>query len=90
MTSPNELKEGFDLVVDCSGSGPAMEAAVPLLSRGGRLCVFGVASPKAKLTIEPFQVITDSRPCVSSFFKYLNHDFKNRLLKRYVETRTPF
>ena len=54
--SPEQLKEGFDLVVDCSGSGPAMEAAVPLLRRGGRLCVFGVASPKAKLTIEPFQV----------------------------------
>ncbi|XP_076164139.1 sorbitol dehydrogenase [Ptiloglossa arizonensis] len=56
VQSPNQLKEGFDLVVDCSGSGPAMEAAVPLLRRGGRLCVFGVTSPAAKLTIEPFQV----------------------------------
>ncbi|XP_029056140.1 sorbitol dehydrogenase-like [Osmia bicornis bicornis] len=56
VKSPAELKSGFDLVVDCSGSGPAMEAAVPLLNRGGRLCVFGVASPKAKLTIEPFQI----------------------------------
>ncbi|XP_043260078.1 D-altritol 5-dehydrogenase-like [Colletes gigas] len=53
---PDQLKEGFDLVVDCSGSGPAMEAAVPLLTRGGRLCVFGVASPTAKLTLEPFQI----------------------------------
>nr|XP_003708243.1 PREDICTED: D-arabinitol dehydrogenase 1-like isoform X1 [Megachile rotundata]XP_012152433.1 PREDICTED: D-arabinitol dehydrogenase 1-like isoform X2 [Megachile rotundata] len=56
VKNPKEVKEGFDLVVDCSGSGPAMEAAVPLLRRGGRLCVFGVASPNAKLTIEPFQV----------------------------------
>ncbi|XP_053970354.1 sorbitol dehydrogenase-like [Hylaeus volcanicus] len=56
ISSPDKLKEGFDLVIDCSGSGPAMEAAVPLLTQGGRLCVFGVASPKAKLTIEPFQV----------------------------------
>ncbi|XP_066593309.1 uncharacterized protein [Prorops nasuta] len=54
---PSELKNNkFDLAVDCSGSGPAMETAVPLLDRGGRLCVFGVASPTAKLTVEPFQI----------------------------------
>lgn len=54
--TPAQLKEGYDLVVDCSGSGPAMEAAVPLLNRGGKLCVFGVASPNSKITIEPFQI----------------------------------
>lgn len=51
-----ELKEEFDLAVDCSGSAPAMELAMSLLGQGGRLCVFGVANPKAKLSIEPFQV----------------------------------
>lgn len=56
VKSPNEIKEKFDLAVDCSGSAAAMEAALPLLDQGGRLCVFGVANPKAKLTIEPFQV----------------------------------
>jgi len=50
------LKEEFDLAVDCSGSAPAMELAMSLLGRGGRLCVFGVANPNAKLSIEPFQV----------------------------------
>lgn len=56
MKHPSKVKEEFNLAVDCSGSAAAMEAAVSLLSQGGRLCVFGVASPKAKLTIEPFQV----------------------------------
>lgn len=57
MKAPSELKDKrFDLAVDCSGSGPAMEAAVPLLGRGGRLCVFGVANPKATLTLHPFEV----------------------------------
>lgn len=42
--------------MDCSGSAPAMELAMSLLGHGGRLCVFGVANPKAKLSIEPFQV----------------------------------
>ncbi|EZA51348.1 hypothetical protein DMN91_002032 [Ooceraea biroi] len=56
VKSPDEVKEEFDLAVDCSGSAPAMERAVSLLNHGGRLCVFGVANPNAKLTIEPFQV----------------------------------
>ncbi|XP_032686133.1 sorbitol dehydrogenase-like [Odontomachus brunneus] len=56
IKSPSEMKGNFDVAVDCSGSGPAMEAAVSLLGPGGRLCVFGVASPQTKLTIEPFQI----------------------------------
>jgi D-arabinitol dehydrogenase (NADP+) len=56
VKNPTELKEEFDLAVDCSGSAPAMELAMNLLGYGGRLCVFGVANPKAKLSIEPFQV----------------------------------
>lgn len=56
VKSPSEVKGDFDIAVDCSGSGPAMEAAVSLLGPGGRLCIFGVAHPQAKLTVEPFQV----------------------------------
>nr|XP_033325202.1 D-altritol 5-dehydrogenase-like isoform X1 [Megalopta genalis]XP_033325203.1 D-altritol 5-dehydrogenase-like isoform X2 [Megalopta genalis] len=54
--TPDQLKEGYDLIVDCSGSGPAMQASLPLLRSGGRLCVFGVASPQTKFTIEPYQI----------------------------------
>ncbi|CAK9816092.1 Sorbitol dehydrogenase [Anthophora quadrimaculata] len=56
MKSPEQLKGQFDVAVDCTGSGPAMEAAISLLGRGGRLCVFGVANPKTKFSIEPFQI----------------------------------
>jgi len=56
VKNSSELKEEFDLAMDCSGNAPAMELAMSLLSHGGRLCVFGVANPKAKLSIEPFQV----------------------------------
>ncbi|XP_057318671.1 uncharacterized protein LOC130663451 [Microplitis mediator] len=48
--------ENFDLAIDCSGSAAAMEAAVPLLRRGGCLCVFGVANPDATMSINPFKV----------------------------------
>ncbi|KAG7214084.1 hypothetical protein KM043_001444 [Ampulex compressa] len=54
--APGQLKEGFDLAIDCSGSGPAMESALSLLRRGARFCVFGVANPNAKMTLEPFQI----------------------------------
>ncbi|XP_043595426.1 D-altritol 5-dehydrogenase-like [Bombus pyrosoma] len=54
--SPEQLKETFDVVVDCSGSAAAVQAAIPLLGSGGRLCIFGVANPNAKFSIEPFQI----------------------------------
>jgi len=56
IKNPSELKEEFDLAIDCSGNVSAMELAMSLLGHGDRLCVFGVANPKAKLSIEPFQV----------------------------------
>lgn len=52
----NLTDEKFDLAIDCSGSAAAMEAAVPLLRRGGCLCVFGVAKPDATMAISPFKV----------------------------------
>lgn len=60
VNAPAEVKDNFDLVVDCSGSGPAMQAAVPLLKKGGRLCIFGVANPAATFVVHPFEV----RGCV--------------------------
>lgn len=42
--------------MDCSGSGPAMESAIHLLKHGGCLCIFGVANPNTKMSIEPYQV----------------------------------
>lgn len=56
VKTPKELEQGFDLVVDCSGSAPAMEASLSLLRRGGRLCVFGVANPNTKISVSPFEV----------------------------------
>ena len=57
VKNPMDLKENkFDLAIDCSGSGPAIQSAFHLLGPGGRLCIFGVASPKTKVAIEPFQV----------------------------------
>ncbi|XP_057670169.1 D-altritol 5-dehydrogenase-like [Diorhabda carinulata] len=64
LLTPDELKRNqeadpnylFDLVIDCSGYAPAIEHAVSLLAKGGKLCIFGVASPHADIKIKPFDV----------------------------------
>lgn len=60
--TPAELKArkagnpswGMDLIIDCSGYGPAIEEAVELLNSGGKLCIFGVASPETKISVSPY------------------------------------
>lgn len=47
---------GVDVIVDCSGSAIAMETALPLLRPGGKLLVFGVAAPQARMSVSPYEV----------------------------------
>ncbi|XP_023024099.1 D-altritol 5-dehydrogenase [Leptinotarsa decemlineata] len=64
LLTPDQLKKNqaadpnylFDLVIDCSGYAPAIEHAVTLLERGGKLCCFGVAPPHAEIKIKPFDI----------------------------------
>lgn len=58
IASPDEIKKSFmnnglstgvDVVIDCSGYGPAIEQNFNLLSRGGKICLFGVCSPETKI-----------------------------------------
>ncbi|PSN45209.1 hypothetical protein C0J52_07142 [Blattella germanica] len=62
IVTPDELKTrrakdlnwGVDLVIDCSGCAPAIEEAITLINPGGKLCIFGVASPRAKMSVSPY------------------------------------
>lgn len=57
VSNPMDLKNReYDVAVDCSGNGRAMEAALGMLAPRGRFCIFGVADPKTKISIEPYQV----------------------------------
>ncbi|KAJ1520739.1 hypothetical protein ONE63_003834 [Megalurothrips usitatus] len=57
---PSEIAKAYsgevDVCIDCSGSAAAMETAVSILRPGGKLLVFGVADPKARMSISPFDV----------------------------------
>lgn len=50
--------EGFPYLVDAVGSPRVLEACVRLSARGGRILVFGVASPTAEATVRPNEIYT--------------------------------
>jgi 2-desacetyl-2-hydroxyethyl bacteriochlorophyllide A dehydrogenase len=49
---------GWDLVVDASGSAEGIATGLGHLRRGGRLCIFGVASPQTRIEFSPFDVFS--------------------------------
>jgi NADPH2:quinone reductase len=56
----------FDVAVDATGVPAAIEAALGLLDRGGRLLVFGVAPADADIAVSPFRVYNDEITIVGS------------------------
>lgn len=63
VVSPDELAAkkaadrdfGFDVVIDCSGAIPALESGFELLKPRGKLIVFGIAAPDAKMRVSPYE-----------------------------------
>ena len=58
--------ERFDVAVDATGVPAAIEAALGLLDRGGRMLVFGVAPAQAAIGISPFRIYNDELTIVGS------------------------
>ncbi len=56
----------FDVAVDATGAPSAIEAALGLLERGGRLLVFGVAPAEAMMQVSPFRVYNDEITVIGS------------------------
>lgn len=53
----NGVKEdGIDLCIDCSGNKEAMETALQFMNPGGKICIYGVASPETTISVSPFQM----------------------------------
>jgi threonine dehydrogenase-like Zn-dependent dehydrogenase len=49
----------FEIAVDATGAPEAIEAAIDLLDRGGRMLVFGVSPAEATIRVSPFRVYND-------------------------------
>jgi 2-desacetyl-2-hydroxyethyl bacteriochlorophyllide A dehydrogenase len=56
----------FDIAVDATGVPEAIETALGLLDRGGRMLVFGVAPAQAAIAVSPFRVYNDELTIVGS------------------------
>ncbi|KAK9884335.1 hypothetical protein WA026_005285 [Henosepilachna vigintioctopunctata] len=64
LITPDQLKKNqsdnpeylFDFAIDCSGYPPAIEHAISLLNKGGKLVIFGVAPPNKKISISPYEI----------------------------------
>ena len=58
--------EGYDLVVDCSGSPKAIEAIFPMMRRGAKLCIFGCSPKGTKINIEPHEIFAKELTIIGS------------------------
>jgi 2-desacetyl-2-hydroxyethyl bacteriochlorophyllide A dehydrogenase len=56
----------FDVAVDATGVPAAIETALGLLDRGGRLLVFGVSPAEAEIRVSPYRVYNDELTIVGS------------------------
>ena len=58
--------DGFDLIIDCSGSPRAIESVFPLLRRGATLSIFGCCPQKSKISIDPHEIFARELTIVGS------------------------
>ena len=50
---------GFDCAVDATGVASVVEGAFSAVKRGGKLMIFGVASPEARISLSPFRIYNE-------------------------------
>jgi len=64
LVTPDQLQKkrgadpsyAFEVVVDCSGFCPAIEQGLSLLTKGGKLCCFGIPPPDKTIRVAPFDL----------------------------------
>jgi threonine dehydrogenase-like Zn-dependent dehydrogenase len=80
----------FDVAVDATGAPSAIEAAIALLERGGRLLVFGVAPAEATVRLSPFRVYNDEITVIGSMAVLYSFDQAIDMLARGAVDVRPF
>jgi threonine dehydrogenase-like Zn-dependent dehydrogenase len=67
VTDAGELDGArFAVAVDATGVADAIETAIGLLERGGRMLIFGVAPADATISVSPFRVYNEELTIVGS------------------------
>lgn len=60
-------KEGFDIVVDCTGSIKSMQTTVNRIAFGGQILLFGVCTAEATMEIQPFHLYKKDASIMTTF-----------------------
>jgi len=58
---------GVEAVIECVGSGAAIEQSYQLLKRGGRLVIFGVSPPDQYWQVSPYELFRNDITITGSF-----------------------
>lgn len=58
---------GYDLVIDATGAPKVVENAVQYVKNSGKLLIFGVCPPDAKISISPFEIYKRDIEIIGSF-----------------------
>lgn len=59
--------EGYDVVVEATGSAAVGDLGLPLLRNGGTLLVYGVAREEARLSLSPYEIFRRELTVLGSF-----------------------
>lgn len=60
-------REGFDIVVDCTGSIQSMQTTVEQIAFGGQILLFGLCTAEAAMEIKPFRLYQKDACIMTSF-----------------------
>lgn len=81
--------DGFDLIVDCTGSAKAAEMAFDWARRGGLYNIFGCCPKESKMTLRPAEFmlreVTITGSMLSSFTYPKTVALVNKLAERYLD-----
>jgi D-arabinitol dehydrogenase (NADP+) len=85
LTTSLELRtlapDGFDVVIDATGSVDILAACLPLLAIGGTLFVYGMTEESAQLAVSPYDIFRRELVIKGSFAQGFSFDRAVTLLK---------
>ncbi|GAA4537092.1 zinc-dependent alcohol dehydrogenase family protein [Pseudonocardia xishanensis] len=73
--------DGYDVVIDATGSIDAMGHAVGLLRNGGTMLVYGMAGEQQQLPISPYEIFRRELTITGSFARSYGFDRAVRMLR---------
>lgn len=61
------MPDGFDIIIDCTGSPRAVMSSFPALGFGGQFLIFGVCPADSKIELKPFEIYQKDARLMGSF-----------------------